>query len=217
MQHSQWEIIILKPTHTFLSFLALQLPDVDLPELRLLKNDNTAYIMAKQHNDEETFNEIERHFAVMFRHEICRWLGEYAQNEIEGSFLDFICCFKFELHSHIVLMEQSISDGRHLLCVRPRSVLLKWMRSVIEEQSDYGDVVGCINLSHLADNATVVIKNFDDIVDIKSFLRLYYQTIFTAEMLRMSDRAEEWPKVDSYPEFCRYFAIDLHTQLIHLH
>lgn len=217
MQQSKWEIIILKPTPVFLSFLASQLPEIELPELRLLQTDNTAYVIEKQQNDEDTLNEIERHFTTMFRHEISRWLGENARNEIEGSFLDFLCCFKFELHSHIVLMEQDIEEGKQLLRVRPRSVLLKWMKAAVEEHTDLISVLERVNLSHLAENATVVVKNFHKLSQIKPFLQHYYEPIFEAEMMRMCNNVEEWPLVDSYQAFSRYFAIDIHTQLIHLH
>ncbi|MDI9819470.1 MULTISPECIES: hypothetical protein [unclassified Legionella] len=217
MQPSQWEIIILKPTSVFLSFLASQLPDVDLPELRLLQTDNTAYAIARQNSDEETLNEIERHFTTMFRHEISRWLGEDARNEIEGSFLDFLCCFKFELHSHIVLMEPSLEKGKQLLRVKPRSVLLKWMKAAVEGQDELINVLERVNLAHLAENATVVIKNFSKLSEIKPFLQNNYEPIFEAEMLRMCDNAAEWPVADSYQAFSRYFAIEIHTQLIHLH
>lgn len=217
MQPSEWEIIILKPTPVFLSFLASQLPGVALPELRLLRTDNTAYVIPKHDNDEDTFNEIERHFATMFRHEICRWLGDNARNEIEGSFLDFLCCFKFELHSQIVLMEPSLAEGRQLIRVKPRSVLLKWLRSTVEDQSELVSVLERVNLSHLAENATVVVKNFQNLADIKPFLRDHYKPIFDAEMFRMCDKAEDWPAVDSYQAFSQYFAVEIHTQLIHLH
>lgn len=217
MKPSQWEIIILKPTRVFSSFLASQLPDIELPELRLLQTNNTAYVIAKQKDDEQTLNEIERHFPFMFRHEICRWLGEDARNEIEGSFLDFLCCFKFELHSHIVLMEESLSAGKQLLRVKPRSVLLKWMKSAVEDQAELVTILDKINVSHLAENATVVVKNFTNLLEIKPFLTQHYQPIFEAEMLRMCDSAEQWPLVDTYQTFSRYFAVDIHTQLIHLH
>ncbi|KTC94167.1 hypothetical protein [Legionella erythra] len=216
MQPSQWEIIVLKPTKVFLSFLAAQINDIDLPDLRLLQTDNTAYVIAKQTNDEETLNEIERHFPTMFRHEICRWLGKDARNDIEGSFLDFLCCFKFELHSHIVLMENSVAEGRQLLRVRPRSVLLKWMKTTVEDDHELSNVLERVNISHLAENATVVIKNFDRLADIKPFLKENYRPIFEAEMLRMCDREEQWPEIDSYQAFSRYFTVDIHTQLIHL-
>lgn len=215
MQQSKWEVIILKPTPVFLSFLASQLPDVELPELRLMQTDNTAYVIPKQANDEETLNLIEQHFATMFRHEICRWLGEDARNEIEGSFLDFLCCFKFELHSQIVLMESSMQDGRQLLCIKPRSVLLKWMKDSVEDQSELLAILEQVNLSRLAENSTVVVKNFAELTEIKPFLKQSYRPIFETEMLRIC--AEDWPIVDSYPDFSRYFAVEIHTQLIHLH
>jgi hypothetical protein len=217
MQPSRWEIIILKPTPVFLSFLASQLSEIELPELRLLQTDNTAYVIEKQKNDEDTLNEIERHFTKMFRHEISRWLGENARNEIESSFLDFLCCFKFELHSQIVLMESSIKEGKQLLRVRPRSVLLRWMKAAVENQSNLVSVLEKVDVSHLAENATVVVKNFSKLGQIKPFLQHYYHPIFESEMMRMCNDAEEWPIVDSYQSFSNYFAIDIHTQLIHLH
>lgn len=217
MKPSQWEIILLKPTKAFLSFLASQLPEIDLPELRLLQTDNTAYVIAKQQNDEETLNEIERHFPTMFRHEICRWLGEDARNEIEGSFLDFLCCFKFELHSQIVLLEDNLAEGQQMLKVKPRSVFLKWMKTAVEGESELSEIMETVDVKQLAENATVIIKNFHTLANIKPFLQHNYRAIFEAEMMRMCEDPELWPAVDSYQAFSRYFAVDIHTQLIHLH
>jgi hypothetical protein len=217
MQFSEWEVIILKPTYVFSSFLASQLPDIELPDPHLLSVDNTAYVIKKQDSDEETLNEIERHFKFMFHHEISRWLGDTAHNEIESSFLDFLCCFKFELHSHIVLMETSISQGKQLIRVKPRSVLLKWMKTAVEEQRDLTSILEKVTVSNLAENATVIVKNFKDLSEIKPFLEASYPQIFEAEMLRMCDEADQWPKIDSFETFSRYFAIDIHSQLIHLH
>ncbi len=216
MEQSQWDVIILKPTSVFLSFLATQLPEIDLPDLRLLQIDTTAYAMRKQLNEEATLDEIERHFPRMFRHEIRRCLGEKARNEIEGSFLDFLCCFKFELHSQIVLMEPSITKGHQLLCIKPRSVLLKWMKSSIEDQEDQTSILERVNLSHLVENATIVVKNFKQLSEIKPFIQQYYRPIFKAEMLRMCDKEEQWPVVDTFQKFSRHFSVEIHTQLIHL-
>lgn len=217
MQPSEWEIIVLKPTRVFLTFLASQLPEVDLPSLKTMQINNTAYVITKQKDDEATLNEIEGHFATMFRHEICRWLGDDARNKIEGSFLDFLCCFKFEMHSHILLMENSLNEGNQLLRIKPRSVLLKWMRSAVEEDEELVSVLQRINLSHLAENATVVVKNFKELSEIKPFLMQSYETIFATEMVRMCDSKERWPVIDSYETFNQYFAVSIHTQLLHLH
>jgi hypothetical protein len=217
MQRSPWEIIILKPTQVFLSFLAEQLPETVLPSLQLLQTNTTAYTIRKQEDDEATLDEIERHFPFMFHHEICRWLGEDSQHEIEASFLDFLCCFKFELHSQIVLMEPSLNEGQQLLCIKPRSVLLKWMKSSMEEENEVSTVMERVSLSHLTENATVVVKNFKALTDIKPFVKQYYRPIYKAEMLRMCDRAEQWPEVNSFQDFSRYFSVEIHNQLIHLH
>ena len=217
MQPSQWEVIVLKPTAVFLSFLASQLPKFNLPDFKLLQTNNTAYVIRNQANDEETLNEIERHFPAMFRHEISRWLGQDARNEIEGSFLDFLCCFKFELHSHIVLLESDFREGQQLLRIKPRSVLLKWIKSAVQDDSELISVLEKVNLADLAENATVIVKKFGDLSEIKSFLRQYYPIIYEAEMLRMCERGDHWPYVDSYESFCRYFAVDIHAQLINLY
>lgn len=216
MQPSQWEVVVLKPTQVFLSFLASQLPDVELPDLRLIQADKTAYVIKKQDSDEATLDEIERHFPTMFRHEICRWLGADARNEIEGSFLDFLCCFKFELHSQICLMEPTLAEGQSLIRIKPRSVLLKWMKSTVEDQEELVSVLEKVNLSQLAENATVVVKNFKSLADIKPFLQTYYGPIFETEMSRMCQKEDQWPLIESYQDFSRYFAIEIHTQLIHL-
>ncbi|MFC3907767.1 hypothetical protein ACFORL_01560 [Legionella dresdenensis] len=216
MQPHEWEIIILKPTRAFITFLASQLPEVKIPSLKQLQIDNTAYAIKKQVNDEETLNEIERHFAFMFKNEIHRAVGKNAYNRIEGSFLDFLCCFKFELHSHVAVLEQSFNQGKQLLRIKPRSVLLKRIRAAVEEQASIDSVLEKIDVSHLADNATVIIKNFDQIAAIDEFVQAHYQPLYEAEMARMCDKAEFWPKLDSYQAFNQYFTVEIHTQLIHL-
>lgn len=216
MQHSFHEVVILKPTSVFLSFLEAQGADVALPTLELLQANTTAYTIIKQDGEEETLDEIERHFPVMFRHEINRWLGNNARNSIEGSFLDFLCCFKFEMHSQILLMEPSVEKGRTLLCIKPRSVLLKWIKSSYEEQEVLSDVLERVTLTQLSENATVVIKNCENQTEIQSLIDTCYQTMFKTEMLRMCDKSNHWPEVQSCVDFHRYFSIEIHTKLVHL-
>lgn len=217
MQQSYREIVILKPTSVFLSFLAAQGPEVELPTLEQLHADTTAYTIAKQDGEEETLDEIERHFPDMFRYEINRWLGGKSRTPIEGSFLDFLCCFKFEMHSQLVVMEPTIEHGRALLCIKPRSVLLKWIKSSIEEQEeDPHDVMERVTLTQLSENATVIIKNFETHTEIQSLLDHHYPAMFNAEMLRMCDRKEHWPDVNSCAEFNQYFSVEVHSNVVHL-
>lgn len=218
MQQSHREVVILKPTSVFLSFLSAQAPNADLPELEVMQTDSSAFTIYKQDGEEETLDEIERHYSTMFRHEIARWLGEDAAFSIEGSFLDFLCCFKFEMHSQMVLMEHNLEQGRNLLCVKPRSVLLKWVKSAAasEGAEDICAVMERVSLKKLTENSTVVVKNFAEQTEIASFVQQQYKTIFQAEMLRMCERAEMWPTIKSFEEFTRYFAVEVHTDLVHL-
>jgi hypothetical protein len=217
MTQNESDVLILKPTPVFMSFLASQLPDLEFLDIGPMPTDYTAYTLPKHESDEETLDEIERHFPMMFKHEIHRILGDRIQHEIEGTFLDFLCCFKFELHSQIVVMEPTIDEGHQLVCVKPRSVLLKWMKSAFNDQIDLTSVLAKMDVSHLAKNATVLVKNFKHPSDLKPFIKDFYRPIFKAEMLRMCDNAEQWPEVDSFQTFSRYFAVEMHTQLIHLH
>lgn len=217
MQPDQWEILVLKPTPAFLNYLQTQFPQAILPEFRLLQTDNTGYLFRRHGSDEELLDEIESKYVKMFKHEIKRWLGEnQISQDVQASFLDFLCCFKFEMHSHILLMEDSFLDGQQMLCIKPRSVMTKWIRSqFINEDSD-GEVMTHLDVEQWAENGTVVIKNLASVYDLKPFLRLHYYPLYEAEMIRMCEGFTEWPEVDSYQMFCRYFVVEYHTQLIHL-
>lgn len=217
MERCQSEIVILKPTTVFQAFLAAQKSEHELPDLELLQTDPTAYVIKRQASEEETVDEIERHFPRMFKHEISRWLGDDARSSIEGSFLDFLCCFKFELHSQIILMEKTIAEGRQLLSIKPRSVLIKWMKAQIADQEDdLTSILDRVNLANLAENATVVVKNFNPLTQVKPFLKCYWRQILQVELSRMCDKADQWPAIDCLDEFSRYFSVAIHTQLIHL-
>lgn len=217
MHQGSYEVVVLRPTTVFLSFLASQLPESNLPGLQLLQTDCTAYVIKHHNSDDATLDEIEKNFSLMFRHEISRWLGKGAHNEIENNFLDFLCCFKFELHSHIILMEPTIEAGHQLLLVKPRTTLLKWVKSAVEDQEDLENVLERVTLSNLAENATVLVKNFPQLKNIRAFVKDYYKPIFETAMSRMSNQPSKWPVVNSFQSFSQYFTIEIHTQLIHLH
>lgn len=218
MYSGQYDIVILKPTRAFLNFLRLQVPAAILPSLRELQKNCTAYAIKKQVSDEDTLNEIERHFVTMYRHEIQRCSKKVADNKISGTFLDFLCCFKIEMHSQILVLENNIAAGKQLVRIKPRSVLLKWLRGTADRDPELASLTSSLNLAQLADNATVIVKNFEKLEeDINLFLSNHYQSIYEAEMVRLSDMADIWPKVSSYREFNQYFSVSTHPELIHLH
>ncbi len=217
MRQKPYEIVVLKPTAVFLSFLASQLPETKIPALRLLQIDNTAYVVPKRNSDEATLDEIEKHFPNMFHHEIRRWLGDQVCTELETNFLDFLCCFKFELHNHIILMEPLIEQGRQLLLFKPREALFNWLKSMVESQDDLVDVMNCVKLSNLEENATVMVKNFSNLTEIKPFIKDFYHPIVLTAMTRITSQFDQWPVINSFQEFRSYFSVEIHTQLIHLH
>lgn len=216
MQRNHREVVILKPTSVFLSFLSVQAQGIELPTIQLLQTDTTAYTIARQDGDEETLDEIERHFSTMFRYEINRWLGDKARNSIEGSFLDFLCCFKFEMHSQAILREPTIEKGHQLLCIKPRPALLKWLKASADSQDEFSDVIERVTLTQLCENSTVVVKNFPELSEIKEFISNNFLSIYKIEMHRMCDKTEQWPEVVTIDQFSQYFAVEIHSQLIHL-
>ncbi|MDI1351660.1 MAG: hypothetical protein PSV35_02660 [bacterium] len=217
MKQGASEIVILKPTRVFLAFLSSQLPEYRFPSMALLQKDNTAYVIAKRNSVSSTLNELEQHFSLMFRHEISRWLGENARNEIEHSFFNFMCCFKLELHSHIILMEPALKEGGQIIVIKPRQALFNWIKSLVEDDDGLTAIMEKINLSHLTENSTILVKNFSALAAIKPFIQRYYKPLFTTLMGRISNKEKQWPVVDSYASFCKYFVIEIHTQLIHMH
>lgn len=216
MHPAQHEIVLLKPTAAFLSFIALHLPEIKLPDLKLLQIDNTAYVLPKQSSNEATLDLIEKDFATMFRHEIYRWFGDKVPNEIESNFLDFLCCFKFEFHNHIILMEPAMEKSHQLLLLKPRLVLCNWVKAVVEGQDDLMDVIDKVELVSLEENTTALVKNFSNLTAIKPFIKEYYPFLFSIIMKRTLTQSVQWPLVDSWQAFSRYFAVEIHTQLIHL-
>lgn len=104
MQESAQEIIVLKPTKRFLSFLLNQRSDVEWLDLQSFQKNTTAYTLPRHQTDEALLNEIEKHFPEMFQHEVARWLGEDASLKVKSSFFDFLCFFKFELHTQMVCL-----------------------------------------------------------------------------------------------------------------
>lgn len=211
------EIVVLRPTAAFLAFLASQLPESHVPSFTCLKKDSTAYVIKRHSSDEGTIEEIEHYFSRMFRHEICRWLGKDARNKIEDSFFDFLCCFKMEFHKHLILMEPTLEAGRQMIQINPRLALLTWMKNAVEEEEDLSEILEQVSLSHLVENASILVKNFSSLKDIKPFLQQQYWSVFVKSMKRFSSHYEDWPKIDSFNAFTQYFSIEIHTQLIHLH
>lgn len=216
MDSSMYEIVVLKPTAVFVAFLASQMPENQLPSMALLQTDCTAYVIPKRATEDETLAEIEKNFTFMFRNEICRWLGPDARNDIETSFLDFLCCFKFEMHSHLILLESSLKSARQALNIKPKTRLYNWIKSELSDDRDSVEVLEQVSLAQLAENSTLVVKNFNNLEHIKPFLQTYYKSIFETAMSRMSGDAAHWPEVNSFKAFCQYFEIQIHTQLVHL-
>lgn len=210
-------IIVLKPTSFFTSFVIEQLPDFDCPNEEDLESDYTAYTLPVCDSDEALLEHLERLFPYMFRHEAVRLLGKNLAAKITADFLDFLCCFKFEVHSHTVLMEESIDDCHQLVCVRPRVVDLEWLPETDGEQIEVRGFLQAFNASQPSQTASGLVRNFDRLADLKPLVQRYCRPLLQQDFMKKAAQLIQWPSVSSLQMFHRYFAVEVHTQLVHLH
>jgi len=119
-------ILILKPTKQFIAFIASQIPYIEWPLRLTLENTGTVYQIPKCEDDESVLEILEASYAEMFQHEACCLIGKDLAQHIEGSFFDFLCCFKFKLYANVVNIESNPHDhGMEILSInRTPSILM---------------------------------------------------------------------------------------------
>lgn len=213
MPQNELSILILKPTENFLGFLSSQFPDISLPKLAAIQHDSTAYSIPKCQDDESILNAVETFYPLMLKHESSRLIGQALSSEISGSFFDFLCYFKFELHTEVMSVDAKIDGEERVLCIRPRSVVV----SMASQHTNTYDAHEMDYLSHFTENTTALMQNFHDISEIKPFMRNHYRPIIRKEMQRLSEDAQYCPVVSSFKLFSRYFDIEFHSRVVHLH
>ncbi|HVT62323.1 MAG TPA: hypothetical protein VHD33_02400 [Legionellaceae bacterium] len=216
MSHFMSCIIVLKPTSFFNSFIGEQLSDFDYPKEDESEADHTAYVIPSCDSDDVLLEHLERLFPYMFRYEVARRLGKALVSRIKADFLDFLYCFKFEVHSQTVLSESSIEDCQQLVCVKPKVVDLQGWPPATEEQIEVKDLLQTLNAPPVS--ASVLVKRFDRLSDLKPLLQRYCRPIFKKSgLMKKAAQNLQWSTMTSLQMFHRYFAIEVHTQLVHLH
>jgi len=209
-------IIVLKPTSFFTSFVIEQLPDFDCPNEEDLESDYTAYTLPVCDSDDALLEHLERFFPFMFRHEVTRLLGKNLATKIKADFLDFLCCFKFEVHSHSVLMESSIQDCHQLVCVKPRVVDLEWLQES-DDQIEVRGILHALNTSQTGQTASLLVRHYDRLADLKPLVQRYCRPLLKQDFMKKAAQLIQWPSVSSLQMFHRYFTVEVHTQVVHLH
>ncbi len=213
MPHDQ-SCIILKPTPFFVSFITEQLPDFE--EVIQLEQgaDNTAYTIPICDSDEDLFEHLERLYPYMFRYEVTRLFGKALADKLSADFLDFLCCFKFDVHSQPLMLGTSLKDRRQLVCVKPRTISFEWTSS--EDPIVVKDLMKTHALFTSINTTTVLIKHCDTL-DIKPLLKRYCRPLLQTNGMKQPAQVIQWPTLQSWRLFDRYFAVEVHTQLVHLH
>lgn len=216
MPHNQSCIIILKPTSFFLSFVTEQLSDFEQTEEAEMSADNTAYTMPSYDNDDALLEHLERLYPYMFQHEVVRLFGQSIASKINADFLDFMCCFKFEVYAEPLLMATSVEDCHQLVCVKPRVVSFDWMPTSGNDHIKVKGLVQTLDLFRATPAATALVKTLDKL-DLKPLLHRYCKPLLKADLMKKAMQMIQWPTTQSWQMFNRYFAVEVHTQLVHLH
>jgi hypothetical protein len=213
MPHNQ-SCIILKPTSFFASFIAEQLPDFE--ELKQLNDasDSTVYAIPICDSDEALFEHLERLYPYMFRYEVSRLFGEALADRLSADFLDFLCCFKFDVHSEPLGLGTFSKDCCQLVCVKPRTITFEWAPSA--DPIIVKDLIKTQALFASINRTTVLVKHFDKL-DIKPLLQRYCRPLLQANAVKKTAQVIQWSTMQSWRLFDRYFAVEVHTQLVHLH
>lgn len=217
MSQTKLSVLILKPTENFLGWIASQFPDVELPRLAAIQQDNTAYSIPRYIDNESFLETIETFYPLMLRHESSRLLGQVLSSHLTGSFFDFLCCFRFELHTEVMMMESNLGKRDSLLCIKPRTIELSCASSDTKHSKAEEATEDSLQLSHFMDNTTALVKNFRDVSEVAPFIKHHYRPIFRQEMQRLSEDAQYYPVVNSFKIFTRYFNVEYHSQVVHLH
>lgn len=213
---SRYEVLILRPTIVFHQFLKSQLKPQQVPKYSLLHLDNTAYIVKRCSAYNSTVDYLQANFQKMFRYEIQRWLGSRAINEIENSFLDFVSCFAFDFHNHILHQDKSLEKNTYLLELKPKLKVIDWLKRACKKDRQSQALLEKASLRQVAENSTLIAKSFSKLSDVKPFVNSHYKTFFQYEMKRMCTDATQWPTLTQLDDFSNYYSIELHTQLVNM-
>lgn len=216
MKPASYEVMILNPTAIFYELMIHLLPADQKPDIQIFNVDNTAYLLRRQVNDHALLAFIQKRFKMIFQYEMSRWIHFNEQVDFESKYIDFLCCFNIEMHNQIILFEKSMDESQCLLKIKHKEPMMSWIKNRAKNNDELKDICKKITLSHLNENASIILKNFYDIHYIKHFLKKRYYDIYEIEMLRMCNSKKDWPKIDSFDEFCLYFGFSVHTHVIHL-
>ena len=150
----------------------------------------------------------------MFRYEVTRLFGKALADKLSADFLDFLCCFKFDVHKQPLMVGTSLKDCRQLVCVKPRTIAFEWAPS--EDPIVVNDLMKTHDLFALINTTTVLVKHVDNL-DIKQLLNCYCRPLLQANVMKKPAQVIQWPTSQSWRLFDRYLAVEVHTQLVHLH
>lgn len=155
MQNSKVTVLILKPQINFLSFIESELPDFDVDFSVDL--EMSAYSFDSVTTDAGLIEKLEKIYPQILHIELNKILGSKLSRNIQGTFFDFLNCFKFE-----VIEEQDASlfadDGKTISFI-PKNVTFDVSK---DDDLCIQDVCAIIEKNKLLDKIALSVYHLDD-------------------------------------------------------
>ncbi|MDF1757950.1 MAG: hypothetical protein P1U74_06595 [Legionellaceae bacterium] len=210
MRCKESNILILKPTAKFIPFIQAKIPDINWTELSNVQFHSTAYIIKNIETDDDLVDEVEKLYPLMFKSELTKLIGSKHAKKITGSFFDFLCCFKFELHANAFALKSSESHRSQVVSIQPKSVPLNIPN--YNGTITLMDLCETISDACLGERKKVSVQNFSKMSEFVEFIRRNYNHIFNSDRTPDIDR----PIANEFKMFKRYFNIAMHADTVHL-
>lgn len=220
------ELMILRPTRGFadlLNAVLLASGNEKKVSFDLLKTDATVYIVPHYDSPKEAADALYKRYQTMFEHEFLRWFFSFNKSILKKlSFFDFYVCFNFDYHMHILnLMEPKKTDhlilsaNNCVLTLKPKPALKIWMEQALKNEQDIF-LLKKLSLDQIAENATSVVKDFQNLSEIQQFLKNNAQTILEFELARMCSKKKLWPAKRDWEQLKKFFEFEIHTNLVNM-
>lgn len=215
MKYKEANILILKPTVKFISFIQLNLPNLDWTSLEDLKFETTAYVVRDIQNDDDLLIELERMYLLIFNTEISKILGKKLAKKINCSFFDFLNCFKFEIHKKAALTNLITNDRQQVASIKPKSVSINV--PIIAGKTNLMDICEALEQVNLASKQQIIVKGFNQVEELFDFIKRYYKFIFNFKFnICSSDIANKFNIFSDLKLLRRYLKVEMHSDSLHV-
>ena len=93
---------------------------------------------------------------------------------------------------------------------------LEWLQES-DDQIEVRGILHALNTSQTGQTASLLVRHYDRLADLKPLVQRYCRPLLKQDFMKKAAQLIQWPSVSSLQMFHRYFAVEVHTQVVHLH